>query len=192
MKQDLVWLTVLGFCLWLGKASLLAAERTNTLPNEPVYQGHPLSYWLDGLGKWDQRASEATDAVKSIGSKAMPFILHYTSLRSDGSTNEFDTTRTVARACRLLDQGKANSAVARMLEKGLKDSDPQVRINAIGGLPTAPRFIPVLEKLCHDPNPQVQRAATNALTHLRRYNDWLQQQKAPQPKTPKVETKHGK
>jgi hypothetical protein len=169
-----------------------AAEVTNRPLSGPLYQGQPLSYWLDGLAKWDQRAPDASKAVKSLGISAMPYILTYTCLRNNGSTNQSDTTRAVSRACRLLDEGKDNSQVSKLLEKALKDANPQVRINAIGGLPTSEKYVPDLEKLCRDSDLQVRLAATNALIHVRHYNDWLKKLQVAEPTPPKDDKKRQK
>ena len=162
-----------------------AGQATNAPAQEPVYEKQPLSYWLEGLGKWDARAVEATKAVKALGMRSVPFILQYTCLSPSGATNQADTGRAVARACRILDQGKPNRSLDKQLRSALKNSQPQVRINAIAALPPSEKFKPDLEKLGQDPDAQVRLAATNALNHLVRYQNWLKnQQVANEPSKP--------
>jgi len=56
-------IAVLGFVSWL----LLRPDP------EPTYQGKPLSYWLDGIG--NGRTLEATEAVRELGTNAIPTLL---------------------------------------------------------------------------------------------------------------------
>ncbi|MFO1499302.1 MAG: HEAT repeat domain-containing protein [Verrucomicrobiota bacterium] len=175
---------VVVWCLFSFRPAI-GAEATNGVVNEPTYRDKPLSYWLDGLGRWDNRATDAGQAVKSLGMPAVPFILRYTALRKDGTTNQSDTGRAVARACRALDEGRTNRQLEKSLRAGLKDTNAQVRINAIAGLPLSEKFIPELEKLGQDPELHVRQAATNSLGHLRRYNDWLKRKQTEEPKPPK-------
>ncbi len=172
-------MSALTALLLLFSSSILhAAEPTNSLPSEPVLQDKPLSFWLESLAKWDTHAADASKAVQAAGLATVPSILRFTIRRSDGSTNQSDTGRAVARACRALDNNKPNRALEKLLRNGLRDTNSQVRINAIAGLPLDQKFKSDLEKLAKDPDLQVRRAATNALTHLTRYHDWLKKQSA--------------
>lgn len=65
-------------------ALLLAAFGWQVLgPHEPVYQGRPLSYWLDRqfqTGSYDLpgHSADATNAVRAIGPRALPLLLDWT------------------------------------------------------------------------------------------------------------------
>jgi hypothetical protein len=163
------WLLATCYCF--------PADKTGAKPTEPAWEGQPLSYWLEGLGKWDQRASQAGKAVKQMGVTAMPFILQFACTNANGTTNQSNTGRAVYRACRLLDEGKSDRAVEKALRKGLKSPDAQIRMNAIAGIPASDKFKGDLEKLTEDSSLQVRQAATNALTHLQRYEDWQKKNK---------------
>ncbi len=67
-----------------------AAHFTNASPmltprasaTEPMYKGHPLSYWLRDLQLWSSQwpaplTDEAKKAVSHIGTNAIPFLLQY-------------------------------------------------------------------------------------------------------------------
>src|SRR5882724_10172199 len=42
---------------------------------EPTYQGKPLSYWLDGFVSGNPSPDKATEAVRQIGTNAIPTLL---------------------------------------------------------------------------------------------------------------------
>jgi HEAT repeats len=45
-------------------------------PCEPVYQGKPLSYWVDQLWTQPERYTECNKAIQAIGPKAVPFLIN--------------------------------------------------------------------------------------------------------------------
>src|SRR5688572_24262698 len=66
---------VLGLTLLLlaGVALLCLALR----PREPVFDGRPLSVWLQELGSENSvKANRAREAVKAMGTNALPTLIH--------------------------------------------------------------------------------------------------------------------
>jgi hypothetical protein len=59
---------------------LWVAHPTMALRNEPVYQGKPLSYWVTRVGQIEEfhgAPEDAVAAIRSIGPKAVPFLLEW-------------------------------------------------------------------------------------------------------------------
>jgi len=64
-------IAVLGFASWL----LLRPDP------EPSYQGKPLSYWLEGLALGSTPPAQANEAVRQIGTNAIPTLLRMLKMR---------------------------------------------------------------------------------------------------------------
>src|SRR5690349_3613325 len=63
----------LAVILWM-------AHSTMVLRQEPVYQGKPLSYWVTRVGEIEEfngAPEDAVAAIRSIGPKAVPFLLKW-------------------------------------------------------------------------------------------------------------------
>jgi len=57
----------------------LLAEKPS-LGKEPVYQGKPLSFWVDKIGqieRYNGAPKDAIEAIRAIGPKAVPFLLEW-------------------------------------------------------------------------------------------------------------------
>ena len=63
------WIAALFFSIVLG------IRFYSLQPREPVYDGKPLSHWLDQIGSDPRHAKDALRVVQAIGTNAIPWLL---------------------------------------------------------------------------------------------------------------------
>jgi hypothetical protein len=156
--------SALLFCL-LAVVRLSAGE-TNTLGPEPTYEGKPVSYWMGVVSvptaQPQIRWTNAVPAFREMGMKATPFIIRYSTRfgRLDGRVNQLSTGMAVNIAFRCFnDEDKLE--IEKLLPEWLKDSNPQIRANAVSMIPPSIRKdIKVWDGYCHDPSEMVRDATS--------------------------------
>ncbi len=138
-------------------ALLLAAFGWQVLgPHEPVYQGRPLSYWLDRqfqTGSYDLpgHPADATNAVRAIGARALPLLLDWT------ATGDSIGRRALSELAREY----------RFLHLPSREGRMEMAIWAFRVLgPEAEPAVPSLARLLRHRNASVRIAAAQALATL--------------------------
>src|SRR5947207_1339961 len=77
LKKRSIWLAAL-LALTLG---LVGAARLSSRPREPVYRGKTLTYWLEVINTNGWASGEKPEAVRHIGTNAIPILLNLISTR---------------------------------------------------------------------------------------------------------------
>jgi HEAT repeats len=173
----------------IGVTVLVGIIAWGVRPQEPVYQGKPLSYWVDQLGapRFTHQAN-ARSALREIGPQAIPFLL--ARIRQEHSVfRRFyrgGYSRLPARLQRGLPTPRPEtlglhartfdaiwtigpSSVALLLP-GLRDWDSQVRCTAAAGIAMVGHGldgpVPALIPLADDPDQLVRVVAIQALGRM--------------------------
>lgn len=148
----------LVFIAGLAGATILAIVWLLSPPNEPRYQGRPLSFWANQLVYTTNNlpytttlSDAAAGAVREIGTNALPPLLHWMSYREN--TTRFKVAQWLA-------DKKAPVAVVSLL---LPNSSPRGRailcFQALG--PDAKAAVPALARMLQEP--EDARSAVRAL-----------------------------
>ena len=159
---------------------------------EPRYQGRSLTQWLegysDGVASVDDpnlrgRIDESRDAVRHIGTNAVPFLLKKLSARETpverrlkklaGSQSwihfHFANRRPLAYlGFHIL--GEEARGAAPALARLTRHRDREVRFFALESLQSlnldAPALLPTLLQIIHDPDPDIRSIAAQILSNL--------------------------
>ena len=172
------------FCILIGLCVLMAGVTGYFFQRqlEPTYQGRPLSYWLEANSyKPGVAREEAQEALRQIGTNAIPFLLKYMRPRA-GPGNRM--IQSVRRSVGLTTEDKIRSraghsayafqALGEQAEGAIseldqmlhspKDPEPNFPALALAGIgkPALPVFLSALTNR----NPAVQLPAIQAFDSL--------------------------
>jgi hypothetical protein len=169
-----------------GLAAIVVAGIATVIlrPGEPVYQGKPLSHWLEELGvSWPGPGGEkATEAIQAIGTNALPYLLR--SLKasdSEGWVRLVELSRRqnlIKFPFRLADEKRDNAKRAFMVlgptaESAIPDLAVMLKdletteIAATAFFAVGPKSIPVLTEACSDTSQFVRGQAAFVLAKLK-------------------------
>jgi HEAT repeat protein len=129
-------------------------------PKEPIHGGRPLTAWISELSTevfLADQTRRAEDAIRQIGTNALPVILEELRVPDDSAlartVHEKYKHSPLARKGSLVQMPHREAAVRRM------QAAQALRVLA------EPLGLMSLTNLLHDPNPHVQEAAAEALVH---------------------------
>jgi RNA polymerase sigma factor (sigma-70 family) len=161
-----------------------------TAPQEPVFEGKPLTAWLEELWKMtgprsheSSRSGPGARAVLALGTNAVPYLVHMLTANrprlSDqpllsaeneavfpaSYTSATDNVIRAATACELLGP-KAGAAIPALIPL-LEDPDGALRAQVVAALcfiqQEADRIVPLLAERLADTEPRVYHNAINGL-----------------------------
>src|SRR5882672_11505383 len=153
----------------LGACAAILGRQLFILPAEPRYRGRSLTAWLDGYGRWDKdpvRQEEAGDAIRHIGTNAIPHLL--ARLRYEVPSWRF----SVASAGRFLGESLGSQwyslVVGREAETRLLEAEVGFEILGPTAAPAVPELIRLLDiRYLRDPSAEALAfIGAPALEHL--------------------------
>ena len=161
-------------------------KETQITPPEPVFEGKPLTAWIEELwrmtspGSHDSRRSgPGADALRALGTNAVPYLIHMLTtkrphlsdlptisarneaVRPASYTTAADSVIRAATACELLGP-KAGGAIPALIPL-LEDQDAAIRAQVVAALcfiqQDADIVVPLLAERLDDTDPRVQSFA---------------------------------
>src|SRR5437588_2755835 len=119
---------------------------------EPEYQGKKLSEWIDLCSAWkgdvdlQRQHREATDAVRRIGTNAIPYLLKWIRYETPDWRDKLES------AIQKLPSAISDSSAVESLTKDKADARAEAAAEALDILgPDASAAVPNLSKLLNDP-----------------------------------------